>query len=145
MARRTKRQEAAPADGLGIAREALKRAGLDIKKNHLELAVAVLSEVFSEPENKRGRGLQTVDEFPDEFFLEVPVMIPAGLDRSGRINLYIDALYEPEALYNEVQESLNQWEEGNVDVYLYEDEEGEGQLVESTGQVGGIRIVEEED
>jgi hypothetical protein len=129
---------------LDLATEGINRLGVRVDKKTVGLVAGVLGALFEDEAPRGRRKKASIEAMPEEFFLEVPVLIPAGVDRRGRIELYISEMYEEEHLFNEVQESLSQWEEGNVDIYLYEDEEGEGKLVESNGQTGGIKIVEEE-
>jgi hypothetical protein len=132
--------------GADLVYEALKKAGVKVKRDHVSMIADMLGQLGEEEEDRRpgrgrGRARQELiepdlEELPDEFFLEIPIMIPAQLSSRGRILLDLDDM----DLEEELDASIASWEEEQIPIYMYEEEEGEGLLLEPTGRSGAIKI-----
>lgn len=121
---------------------ALEEAGLELKKTTIKAVGEILSDIIKDIEG----GRQTREEgdlegLPEEFFIEVPVILPAGLTSRGTIEIYPDES-EAEDIGELVEASVKEWKKGNLNFYVWEDEEAEEPiLLEPSNEKAKIKVV----
>jgi len=136
------------------AKNALKKAGLD--PDVASLAVEALGSLFADEEvlsskpkkkklsaGRRSRALEAdIDEIPEEFLVEVPILVPGCVARAGNLNLFPDEIEIAEA----IEEALEDWEQGGFALSFYDEDEDEEEPVEvySDDFDGKIKVLDGE-
>lgn len=121
-----------------VLKEALKKTGISLTKRQTSALLDVLGEVFGVedeealyPDDLEGGTILELD-LPDSFFVEIPVVLAAELDERGRI--VVDT--GEGDLKEELKESLNSWQEGDLNIFAWEDEDAEEPLRIDPGAKG---------